>query len=201
MYGRKSYGIDSLLFDPHPGKAWYPEPHLKALLHVEEEIVIIKGSFRHQDCKRVSLSGKSFTGFTCSMCSSIVLETNFRLRIVREEHAVHKCGSRGTGAGRRVGYLSLFELTTHSRILTKKLKLEKLRHWSARTRVAQLKVSRPTLRESAQRASSEHNIFKFCLDIIAAHRMGAMEGKPTLWDFLRDVASNLNRKKGGGAMV
>ena len=81
MYGRKSYDIESLLFDPHPGKAWYLEPHLEALLHVEE-IVIVKGSFRHRDCKRVLLSGRPFTGFTCSMCSNIVSEIDFRLHIV-----------------------------------------------------------------------------------------------------------------------
>ena len=56
-------------------------------------------------------------------------------------------------------------------------------------------MSRPTLKESAQQASSEHNAFKFCSNIIAAHKTSAMGGKPVLWDFLRDVVSNLNHKK------
>jgi hypothetical protein len=72
--------------------------------------------------------------------------------------------------------LSVFELSAHSRFLTKKFKTEKMRHWSAKARIAQLKVSRPTLRESAKRASAEHNIYKFCNDIISAHRTGAMGG-------------------------
>ena len=197
LYGGKSYSIDALLFDPHVGKVWYPEPYLEALLRVQDDVVIVKGSFRHRKCKRISLSKEPFPGFTCSMCAAIVFETDFKLRVIREEHAVEKHGSRGTGAGRRVGYLSLFELTSHSRTLAKKLRLEKLQHWSAKTIVAQLKMSCPTLKESAQRASSEHNVFKFCSDIIAAHRTGAMGGKPALWDFLREVASNLNRKKQG----
>lgn len=34
----KSYGIDPLLFDPHPGKMWYPEPHLEAYLRVDGNV-------------------------------------------------------------------------------------------------------------------------------------------------------------------
>jgi len=58
-------------------------------------------------------------------------------------------------------------------------------------------MSRLILKESAQQASAQHNVFKFCSNIIVAYKTGAMGRKPVLWDFLKDVASNLNRKKHG----
>lgn len=99
VYAGKSYGIDGLLFDPHPGQLWYPEPYLEALLKVDGDVVIVKGAFRHRSCTRFSMSGEPFQNFTCSMCSSIVLETDFRLRVVREKHAVEKRGLKDTGRG------------------------------------------------------------------------------------------------------
>jgi hypothetical protein len=41
------------------------------------------------------------------------------MRVMREESVVEKRGSRNTGEGRRLGYLSIFELATHSRIRSK----------------------------------------------------------------------------------
>lgn len=46
-------------------------------------------------------------------------------------------------------------------------------------------------------ASHDHNVLKFCINIIAAHCSGAFGGRPALWDFMKDVARNLNRKKTG----
>jgi hypothetical protein len=46
-------------------------------------------------------------------------------------------------------------------------------------------------------SSNRGGILKFCNNILAAHRVGAFGGKPALWDFMKDVASNLNRKKQG----
>ena len=197
VYAGKSYAINGVLNDPHCGKLWYSEPYLEALLRVHGEVVVVKGAFRHRSCIRFSIFGKPLVDFTCSMCSSIVSETEFRLRVVREEHAMEKRGFRDTRMGRRAGYLSVLELRSHSRKLVKKFRLEKMRHWAAKTRIAQLKMKRPTLRESAHEASDQHNVLKFCTDIIAAHRTGAMGGKPALWDFMRDVACNLNQKKQG----
>ena len=37
----------------------------------------------------------------------------------------------------------------------------------------------------------------FCQNIVSAHCTSAFGGKPTLWDFLRDVVQNLNRNKVG----
>lgn len=119
------------------------------------------------------------------------------MRVVREDKALEKRGTRNTCKERRLGYLQMNELSSHSRIITKKLKLEKMYHWAAKARIVQLRVKRPTLKEVAKEASSQHYLLKFCNDIISAHRSGAFGGKPVLWDFMRDVASNLNRTKQG----
>lgn len=58
-------------------------------------------------------------------------------------------------------------------------------------------MKRPTLKESAFNASNEHNLYKFCNDILSAHRSGSFRGKLALWDFIRDVAANLNWKREG----
>ena len=58
-------------------------------------------------------------------------------------------------------------------------------------------MTRPTLREFALASSNEHNVYKLCTDILWAHRTGSLGGRPVLWDFLQDVASNLNRKMQG----
>lgn len=50
------------------------------------------------------------------------------------------------------------------------------------------------MHEMAKNASSDNNIIKFCTNIISAHRTGAFGGKDALWDFVKDVAANLNRK-------
>ena len=50
------------------------------------------------------------------------------------------------------------------------------------------------MRESARNTSVDNNLIKFCNNIISAHRVGAFGGKDALWDFMKDVAQNLNRK-------
>jgi hypothetical protein len=88
-------------------------------------------------------------------------------------------------------------LITHGSSMSKQLKIERLHHRAAKLRITQLKVKRPTLKESAIATSNEHNLYKFCGDILSAHRSGAFGGRPALWDFMRDVAANLNRRKEG----
>ena len=46
-------------------------------------------------------------------------------------------------------------------------------------------------------ASSDNNLMKFCNNIFSVHRVGAFGGKHALWDFIKDVAANLNRKASG----
>jgi hypothetical protein len=40
-----------------------------------------------------------------------------------------------------------------------------------------------------------YDLLKFCRDIIVAHQTGAFGGKEAFWKFMKDVASNLNKKK------
>lgn len=44
---------------------------------------------------------------------------------------------------------------------------------------------------------NREDVLSFCNNILAAHRTNAFEGKPALWDFLRDVANYLNRERQG----
>ena len=60
-----------------------------------------------------------------------------------------------------------------------------------------LKVKRASLKESTLDASNEHNVLKFCTNVLVAHRSGAFGNRPALWNFLQDVAANLNCKKEG----
>lgn len=52
----------------------------------------------------------------------------------------------------------------------------------------------PSLRQAARAASNkENNLINFCNNVFVAHKSGAFGGKPALWDFMRDVAGNLNK--------
>jgi hypothetical protein len=41
------------------------------------------------------------------------------------------------------------------------------------------------------------NTLNFCTSIVSAHRVGAFGGKATLWDFMKDATTNLNRNRQG----
>ena len=196
-YGGNSYPVESLLNDRHCGVLWYPEPHLRAKIDIQGQAVLVSGAFCDIHCSRLSVSREPFPNLTCSMYALIPVQNDFRMRIRREEHALIKRGHRSAASGIRLGYLSAVEVCKHTRSLSRKLRLEKLHYSHATTRIAQLKAKRPTLRESANNASSDDNLIKFCNNIISAHRIGAFGGKPALWDFLKDVAPNLNRKDQG----
>jgi hypothetical protein len=66
-----------------------------------------------------------------------------------------------------------------------------------KARVAQLRMSKRGLRLSVQENFNKNDVLSFCNNILAAHRTNAFGGKPALWDFLRDIANNLNRQKQG----
>ena len=196
-YSGVSYSVRDLLNDLHVGGVWYLEPHVNASFSRRGQVFQINGTYRHRLCTRVDRSNEGFTDLCCSMCATIPLENDFRKRILREDRSVEKRGTRTTGAGRRIGYLSILELTQHSREMKRKLQAEKLLHLSAKARIVQLKVKRPSLRELAREACASHNVIKFCHSIINAHRAGAFGGKPALWDFLSDVAQNVGREVRG----
>ena len=196
-YGGNSYAIKSLLNDRHSGVEWYPEPHLDATVVVGNDVVQVSGAFRHRMCHRFSMSGQPFPNLTCHMYSQIPCENDFQMRIQREDHNLVKRGYRSSAGGIRLGYLSVSEVSKYAKELSKKYRLQKLHYWDARRRIVQLKVKRPTMLESARNAASDNNLIKFCNNIISAHRTGAFGGKPGLWDFMKDVAANLNRSDRG----
>jgi hypothetical protein len=58
-------------------------------------------------------------------------------------------------------------------------------------------MTRPNLKDISHECLNRKDVMLFCQNIVVAHRTGAFGGKPALWDFFRDVAQNLNRKKAG----
>ena len=82
------------------------------------------------------MSNEPWPHLTCSMCATIPCLTDFRLRVMREDKSIEKRGTRSTDGGRRLGYLSFPELTTHSKLVSKKLRSERLFHWAAKLRIA-----------------------------------------------------------------
>jgi hypothetical protein len=192
LYAGKSYDIRGLLIDPKPGKNWEPEPLTKATFECDGSSHVIDGCFHHRSCARFSLLGEPFIDFCCPECQVIPKETDFRLRVLCEDDSLTKRGSRSIGLGRQLGYLSTSELASQSRLLHMKLNHEKLKVWYHKKKVVQLRVSRPDLKDVSLECIHPKDLLVFCQNIVATHRSGAFGGKPALWDFLRDVAQNLN---------
>ena len=84
MYGDVSYVVLPLLDDRHVGALWYPEPHATASFLVDEVEVLVRGTFCHRDCHRLSGSIGGFLNFICSMYEQIPRQDDFRKRVVRE---------------------------------------------------------------------------------------------------------------------
>lgn len=61
---------------------------------------------------------------------------------------------------------SNYEFAKHNYDLNRILKLKNFLHLVDRTRIVQLKMKRSTLRKLAKKVSSEHNVIKFCTNII-----------------------------------
>jgi hypothetical protein len=196
-YAQKPYAMQGLLQDPTPGLHWIPEPYAIASVQYSGSTVNISGTFRHVDCKRVSTSGSPFTDLTCCNCARILQERDFKMRVIREDSSLEKRDNRNTGTGRRLGFLSVLKLATHSRVITKKYRIERAYHAHNRRRVSQLKMFRPLLKQLVGIGDPATDVLKFCTNIVAAYRTSAFGGKPALWNFMKDVATNLNRKKQG----
>jgi hypothetical protein len=120
------------------------------------------------------------------------------MRVMREESVVEKRGSCNTSKSRQLGYLSIFELATHSRIISKKHRLEKAFHVHSKRKLPQLRIYKPLFSKLGELEDGDStDVMKFCINVVLVHRTNALGGKPALWDFMKDVATNLNRKKGG----
>jgi hypothetical protein len=120
------------------------------------------------------------------------------MKVMREESVVEKRGSRNTGEGRQLGYLSIFELAIHSRIISKKHRLEKAFHVHSKHKLVQLRIYKPLFSKLEELEDGDStDVMKFCINVVSAHRTNALGGKPAFWDFMKDVPTILNRKKGG----
>ena len=124
QYAGRDFDVTALLFDVKPGQCWYLKPWLQEVLVVDGQSVQIEGTFRHCSCLRVSLNNEPWDAFTCSMCASIPYQIDFKFRVLREDKCTEKRGTQSTKGGRRLGYLSLAELTLHSRSVATKLRVE-----------------------------------------------------------------------------
>jgi len=80
----------------------------------------IDGCFKHINCPWVSNFGEPFIHLTCDTSFQIPQEPDFRKKVVLKDVAIVKRGVRGTRFGRSLGYLSIHELSTHSRAICKK---------------------------------------------------------------------------------
>jgi hypothetical protein len=109
-----------LILDTFPGGNWAPEPHTLVEFDVPNEHIVIKGTFRHSKCLRLSKLGAPFLDFMCSNCAHIPQEHDFRMRLLREDTVVLKGGERTIGHGIRLGYLQSLEVTSFGRTVSKK---------------------------------------------------------------------------------
>jgi hypothetical protein len=130
--------VHDLLNVPHRGANWMPEPHTATKINISGKIIKIKETFRHDQCCWVSTSGQAFDNLTCSICSGIPHEGDFRLRVLREDSVPEKRGSRDTRQGRRLEYLSVFELGKHLKVVNtiREFRAQSRLLWSHKARLA-----------------------------------------------------------------
>ncbi len=89
--------------------------------------------FRHRDFPWISNFGEPFSNFTYDACFRIPQELDFKKRVIQEDATIVKRDVRGTGFGRRLGYLSIHELFAHS----KKYRATKFVFWYQKGRVVE----------------------------------------------------------------
>jgi hypothetical protein len=199
-YGSTTRLIKEILFDQTKlSGEWFAEPMVRAevwCLHSQENCVI-EGLFRHSKCSRVSIEGGGFRDLTCEACHGIKFMEDFRGRVGRESNAQEKRGTRGTGKGRCIDYLTIPEVSNVAKTYRRNILRERRRVRALQHRCLMLQSRVPKLRDICNEAGNRKDIFKFCNSIVLAHRSGAFGGRDALWDLLRDVAANLNRKKQG----
>jgi hypothetical protein len=95
-YAGKRYSIGGMLQDTMPGVTWIPEPQTQAVFNDKGVSVAITGCFRHKLCMRLSVSGKPFADCSCAHCCTIPQESDFHMRVVREDLSLDKRGTRST---------------------------------------------------------------------------------------------------------
>jgi hypothetical protein len=93
LYAGRSYDIRGLLSDPMPRKNWVPKPSTKRSFEFGGISVAIHGCFRHKCCTRFSSSEEPFPNFSCMYCKTVPQESDFRMRVLREDASLQKRGS------------------------------------------------------------------------------------------------------------
>ena len=101
------------------------------------------------------------------------------MRVRREEFSIEKRGSKGIRVGRQLGYLQALELSSHSCVIKKKYKEPKATHWSQKSMITLLKISRPSLQTIVEEMLDRKDEFSFYGIILKAHHINAFGGKPT----------------------
>ena len=122
---------------------------------------------------------------------------DFKAKVLREGRAFVKHGSRSIESGRKIDYLSLQELGAHSCQLAQKYRDEKALYWLMKARVVQLRVNHRGLKLIAIENFNRKDVLSFYNNILAAHKTNIFGGKSALWNFLRDVTTNLNHVRQG----
>jgi hypothetical protein len=117
--------------------------------------------------------------------------------VVQEDATIVKRSAKGIGFGKRFRYLFIHEPSAHNCAICKKYQTAKFALWYQKGKVAQLKMSRPSLKVSSFECLKRKDVFRFCNNILSTHCTNVFGGKPSLWDFLKDVVGNQNRKKEG----
>jgi hypothetical protein len=191
--------IKGILDDQEGGNVWECELTTSAQVFNPNtnSIVNIRGCFRHKLCYRLSLNGGGFENLTCSNCDSIKREDDFRGRVHREAEALVHRGERTTHGRIRLGYLTKTELRKHVHDLNSKYRKE---HWmltKQAQKVCALSTRKKKLEELLGVAADRKDLKLFLRNIVNGHRNGAFGGKEGLWDFLKDVARNLERSSKG----
>ena len=80
-YVGKVYNVKGLKNDAHAGRSWCPESEVVVHFLFDGKFVNIEGTFRHKRCARFSISTIPFDNFTCSFCSQIPQEKDFKMRL------------------------------------------------------------------------------------------------------------------------
>ena len=89
-YNHNTYDMRGLLDDAKQGKLWIFEPCSSVEFMWNGDLVLVHGCFCHTQCSRDSTSSFHLLNFTCSQCSRISQEDDFRKKVTRENFAVEK---------------------------------------------------------------------------------------------------------------
>lgn len=187
--------VKSILDDQDGGNVWDCDRTTSAkVFNPSTQIVVnIQGSFRHKFCARLSSNGGGFVNLTCTYCDSIKREDDFRGRVHREAEALVQRGGRSTKSGMRLAYLTKTELRDHVGQLNNRFRRQRWLLGQQAQKICALSIRRKKLEELLGVAHDRKDLRLFLRNIVNAHRSGAFGGKEGLWDFLIDVAKNLQR--------